>query len=563
MIRIRDIKLPVGHPDGAIMNEAADIMCLDKIYPGNSYPDWSYVIMRRSTDARHRPDIFRIYTVKILIEDKEEKRILKFLNDNRKDKRVRKSLEKIITVPVEEYCIPECGSDKLSSAPVIIGSGPAGLFCALLLARKGFRPRLFERGECVEARTKRVEGFWKGEKLSTESNVSFGEGGAGTFSDGKLTTLTKDTKGRNSFVIRIFYEHGANEEITYDAKPHIGTDVLKDVVRNIREEIISLGGEVHFNSKLTDIHTKNGALEAIEITDVNTKKCETIAADVCVLCIGHSARDTFEMLHRSGIIMSQKSFAVGFRIIHSQHLVDMWQYGEDHESLGLPSADYKVTNETAKGRRVYSFCMCPGGYVVNASSEEGRICVNGMSEFKRDSGYANSAVIAAITPDDFRQDDVSKEHPLAGMYYQRNIEKAAFERGEGSIPVQWFEDFALSRTSDDCGSIGESVKGAIKCANMRGIFSEDIDEAIIESIRKFGYTREEFDGKDTALLGVESRTSSPVRIERDENLQSNIKGIYPCGEGAGYAGGIVSAATDGIRCAEKIIETFFMENENG
>ncbi len=547
------------------MDECAKIMCLDRIYPGNSYPAWSYKILRRSTDARRRPDIYHVYTVRILIEDEEETKILSFLHKNARDRKISKNLEKIITQPPEEYEIPKCGGRKLPLNPVVIGAGPAGLFCALLLARAGFKPRLFERGESVLERTKSVEEFWKSGKLSCESNVQFGEGGAGTFSDGKLTTLTKDTNGRNSFVIKTFYEHGAPEEITYDAKPHIGTDILKDVVKNIREEIISLGGCVSFGSKLTGIVEKSGRLEAVEITDVKSGNVSTIDTNVCVLCLGHSARDTFEMLYKTGINIMPKSFAVGFRIIHPQSVVDEWQYGDDHEQLSLPAADYKVANETEGGRRVYSFCMCPGGYVVNASSEEGMLCVNGMSEYKRDSGYANSAIIAAITPDDFSQNDVSKDHPLAGMYYQRKIEKEAFARGDGRVPVQLFEDFASADGSASKIKSSEHlpIKGGIKAADLRGIFSGEIDEAIIESIRKFGYTRKEFDGKDTVMAGIESRTSSPIRIERDEALESNIKGIYPCGEGAGYAGGIVSAATDGIRCAEKIIETFYMEEADG
>ena len=556
MIRIRDIKLPIGHDAAAIMDEIANMICLDKIYPGNSYPDMSYRILRRSIDARHKPDIFYVYTVGLLTGEDDEQRIRSYLKAHASSGRIKKRLERILFDEPVFYEPPECGKCDITESPVVIGAGPAGLFCALLLARRGFRPKLYEQGKRVEERSADVAGFWRGEKLSSYSNVQFGEGGAGTFSDGKLNTLTKDASGRNSFVLRTFYEHGAKEEITYDAKPHIGTDVLKSVVANIREEIISLGGQVFFDSKLTGLLVEDGKLRGVTITDVNTQVSTDVAAGQCVLAIGHSARDTFEMLYGLKVPMEQKNFAVGFRMIHPQALVDKWQYGEGHEKLGLPAADYKVTNETEKGRRVYSFCMCPGGYVVNASSEDNRVCVNGMSESGRDGKYANSAIIAAITPDDFIQSEVSSDHPLAGMYYQRMIEEKASERGKGNIPVQFFEDFEAGAASGDIACADGAIKGIVCAADLRGIFSEDIDEAIIESVHKFGYTREEFDKKDALMAGIESRTSSPVRIPRNDDLESSISGLYPCGEGAGYAGGIVSAAVDGMKCAESIIRKY-------
>lgn len=562
MIRIRDIKLPVDSDEGAIIEECARILCLDRIYPGNSYPDFSYEILRKSIDARKKPDILFVYTVLILISEDDEKRILKYLMQNRTKPQVKRNIDRIITDPIITYTIPECGDNVLHHRPVVVGAGPAGLFCALALARRGFRPVVIERGENVDDRSRTVMAFWEGGELSPDSNVSFGEGGAGTFSDGKLTTLTKDTNGRNSYVIKTFAEHGAPNEITYEAKPHIGTDILKSVVKNIREEIISLGGEVHFNTRLTDIKTEGDLLSAVDVIDVANKNVRTIETNVCVLCIGHSARDTFEMLYAKNAEISPKSFAAGFRVIHPQSKVNNWQYGrEDTEGTPLPPADYKVANEASGGRRVYSFCMCPGGYVVNASSEEGGICVNGMSEYRRDGRFANSAIIAAVTPQDFKQDVVPNDHPLAGMYYQRNIEARAFETGCGNIPVQRFEDYekGVTVTEDDISAdVAAAVKGTVSPANLRGIFSEDIEDAIIESMHKFGYTRKGFD-TDAVMLGVETRTSSPVRIERDENFESNIKGLYPCGEGAGYAGGIVSAASDGLKCAEKIITRYKSE----
>ncbi|MBO4904626.1 MAG: FAD-dependent oxidoreductase [Lachnospiraceae bacterium] len=557
MLRIRDIKLPVTDRTDRIMDKIADILCLDKIYPGNSYPDYSYKILRRSTDARKKPDIFFVYTVLVIIGDRDEKKIVDFFEKNGKTPAIRKKRDKILTDDIARFVIPECGDQKLKNRPVVVGAGPAGLFSALLLARRGFCPLLVERGEPVDERTKRVEEFWKNGRLSPRSNVQFGEGGAGTFSDGKLNTLTKDVSGRNTFVISTFAEHGAPQDILTDAKPHIGTDKLKDVVRNIRKEIIDLGGEVMFNTCLSGIVSEDGHLSKIVLSDLESGNVSTVDTDICILAIGHSARDTFEMLYDSGIPMSAKSFAMGFRVIHPQSIVNEWSYGvEDPERLGLAPADYKVANTSSNDIRVYSFCMCPGGYVVNASSEEGRSCVNGMSEYKRDGRFANSAIIAAVDPDDFIQSQVPKDHPLAGMYFQRNIEEEAYRRGEGALPVQYFGDFVKNEASGQVRDLTDCVKGDAKPSNLRGIYSDRIDKAIIESIKKFGYTRKDFDAYDAVMAGVETRTSSPVRIERGDDLESTVKGLYPCGEGAGYAGGIVSAAADGIKCAVAVIEKY-------
>ncbi len=557
MIRIRDIKLPVDSNNEALLDMIAKILCLDMIYPGNSYPDFSFEILRRSIDARKKPQIYYVYTVKLLIGESEENRIIKFMSSDKRSSRLKKMRDHIFTEPLKEFTIPECGSDELTRRPVIVGLGPAGLFAALILARRGFCPVVIERGKSVEERSGIVDNFWRFGRLNPDTNVLFGEGGAGTFSDGKLNTLTKDVNGRNSFVIRTFAEHGAPASILTDAKPHIGTDMLKGVVKSIREEIIRLGGNVLFDTKLTGIDIANGKVRAVKVTDPGSKTERTIDTDICLLCIGHSARDTFKMLYELGIPMEQKSFAVGFRVVHPQEIVNEWQYGvKDASKLGLPPAEYKVTNETGDGRRVYSFCMCPGGFVVNASSEDHRLCVNGMSEHARDGKFANSAIVVAVTPDDFVQDEVSCDHPLAGMYYQRRVENECFIRGGGSIPAQRFADFE----ADTMGSVPEiaqdAVKGGVSAANLRGIYSADIDKALIESMHKFGYTMKDFDSADAMMLGVESRTSSPVRILRGDDEESDIKGLYPCGEGAGYAGGITSAASDGIRCAVSIIEKY-------
>lgn len=552
MIRIKDLKLNINSKEENLLVIIADVLMLQKIFGDIRLIDFSYEVCKRSIDARKKPDIFYIYTVKVLISSECEKKIREFHK-----KRNNKLSDKILWDNPEEYSIPKCGEENLNNRPIIVGSGPAGLFCALNFARCGFKPIIVERGECVEDRDKSVNDFWKGNKLNPESNIQFGEGGAGTFSDGKLNTLTKDKFGRNSFVLKTFYEFGANRDITIDAKPHIGTDVLKTVVKNMRTEIEKLGGTYMFNTKLIGINTENNSgkecVRSVLLEEVISKERTVINTQVLVLAIGHSSRDTLKMLYDLGVQMEQKNFAVGFRVVHPQEFVDKWAYDKSAKDLGLSAADYKVTNKTSSGRNVYSFCMCPGGYVVNASSEEGYLCVNGMSYSGRDSSYANSAIIASVTPSDFIQSEVPKNHPLAGMYYQRNLEKEAYNRANGSIGAQRFEDFENNCKSEIIEEYEGFVKGKISPCNLRNIFSEEIDKAFIESMHKFGYTREYFDNQCTVLLGVESRTSSPVRIVRDENCISNIEGLYPCGEGAGYAGGITSAAADGLRVSEEII----------
>ena len=555
MIIIRDIKINVRNDEAVILDRIADILDMFRIY-GKAFPSFSYETLRRSVDARHKPDICIVRTVKVLMDAHDEKKILKHLNDNKNIPRIKKNLSRIITSPPEEFVIPQIIYPKVHNKPVIVGMGPAGLFCALYLARCGACPIVIEQGEDAASRQRSVETFWKSGKLSPFSNVQFGEGGAGTFSDGKLNTLTKDTKGRNTFVLKILHEFGAPKDITIDSKPHIGTDILSVVVTNIRNEIIRLGGKVYFNTKLTGIKITDGSITGISVTDVGNDHARDMDCDTLVLAIGHSARDTFEMLFGLDIPMTAKSFAAGFRIIHPQENVNCWQYMiNDPSSIGLGPADYKVANTASNGRRVYSFCMCPGGYVVNASSEEGRLCVNGMSESARDGRFANSAIIAAVDPDDFIQDKVVPGHPLAGMYYQRRLEEEAYKRGCGRIPCQTFTGFESGNDDHTLPDLSGAVKGDVSSAKLRGIFTDEIDKAIIESIRKFGYTMKGFD--DSAVLcGVEARTSSPVRITRGDDLMSAVRGLYPCGEGAGYAGGITSAAADGLRVAEMIANRY-------
>lgn len=548
MIQIKDVKLPINHNDDAIEAKIRNILGLDRGSYSSKDITLSYKILKRSIDARKKPDIYYIYSLYVEF-GRDTKDIINYIK--------KKKIKNISFDKPTTYEAPECGNISINKRPVIVGSGPAGLFCAYILAQKGFRPIVIERGEDVDNRMNTVSALFEGGKLNTESNIQFGEGGAGTFSDGKLNTLTKDVNGRNTYVLQTFNKFGAPIEITYDAKPHIGTDLLRGVVKSMREYIQSLGGDFYFNTKLIDIDINNKSLQSIKVINTKDNSEHIIDTDICVLALGHSARDTFEMLHNKGVNMLQKSFAVGFRVQHPQSKVDYWQYGvNDAFKIGLSSADYKVTNECSNGRRVYSFCMCPGGYVVNASSEEGQICVNGMSEHNRDSGFANSAIIASITPDDFIQNVVPSDHPLSGMYYQRDIEKKAYLAGNGNICGQYFADFEKDVPTTSINENDICTKGLVSPGNLRNIFSNDIDEAIIEAIHRFGNTRIGYDDNNTVLYGVEARTSSPVRISRDESFLCNYAGIYPCGEGAGYAGGITSAATDGIKVAEQIVCTY-------
>lgn len=545
MIQIKDIKLKIDHDENALRQKIFDV-CKLKGY-GKGSVKFEYKLIRQSIDARKKPDIYYIYSVAVDF-GVEESKIIKYLRSKR--------LNNIVFEAPVEYRIPQIGEKSLDKRPVIVGSGPAGLFVAYVLAQRGFNPIVIERGESVEDRINTVNKTFTSGSINNESNVQFGEGGAGTFSDGKLNTLTKDINGRNSYVLKTFAKFGAKENITYQAKPHIGTDQLTKVVANMRNEIIKLGGQFMFSTKLIDFEAENHELKAVKIVDVISGREQVIETDICVLCIGHSARDTFELLYNKQIEMEQKSFAVGFRVAHRQELVNMWQLGvRNTKDIGLEAADYKVTNECSNNRRVYSFCMCPGGYVVNASSEKGRMCVNGMSESQRDSEYANSAIICAITPQDFKQDVVSGNHPLSGMYFQRIIEERAYNCGDGNIPVQYFKDFCKNRVSDDFNYEG-CTKGLVRSGNLREILDDEINHAIIESMHKFGYTRKGFDDDNTLMYGIEARTSSPIRIQRNEDFESVVSGLYPCGEGAGYAGGITSAATDGIKVAEAIITKY-------
>ncbi len=435
--------------------------------------------------------------------------------------------------------------------PVIIGAGPAGLFAAFLLTEYGCPPLVLDRGKPISERRKDVDRFWSTGILDPNSNVLFGEGGAGTFSDGKLNTSDKDKTGRIAYVLKTFARFGAPGEIIYDQKPHIGTDVLAEVITSMRQYLEEKGCRFQFETTVEDFCVEDGKLRQILCTHKGVT--QILPANQVVLAIGHSSRDTFQTLHKRGILMEAKNFAVGFRVEHPQKMIDEALYGK--ENLGkLPAATYKLTSNFANGRSVYSFCMCPGGYVVNASSEANRMVVNGMSYAARDGANANSAIVVSVTKEDFRNANMSVD-PLVGMYYQMEIEEAAYRLGNGAIPQQLYGDYRQDTVSHAYGEFDSQTKGARRFANLRGIFTEEIEQSFLQGMEHFSHIIPGFDRADAILSGVESRTSSPVRILRDESLQCTIaQGLYPCGEGAGYAGGIVSAAVDGLRVAEAILK---------
>ncbi len=529
MIRITQVKLPIKHNEEELINAIAKAL---KLPPQRIL---NYQIVKRSIDAR-KNEIKYIYTIDAVVildgKEKETGIINRCHNAN------------VTLTKTERYQFLPSGEEPLSHRPVVVGTGPAGLFTAYLLAINGYQPLVLERGYEVRKRVEAVEHFWRTNELNPECNVQFGEGGAGTFSDGKLNTLVKDANNRYRLVMETFVKFGAPTDILYLNKPHIGTDKLRNVVENMREEIIRCGGEVRFCSALTDMIIEQGSLRAIEINHNEVIPCELL-----ITAVGHSARDTFAMFHRRGLKLTAKAFAIGFRIEHNQSMISRSQYGSDY--IHLPAADYKLTHQTAKGRGVYSFCMCPGGFVVNASSEQGYVTVNGMSNYNRDEVNANSAIVVTIQPQDFGSGD-----PLSGIEFQRKIERAAFQAGKGYVPVQLFGDLLRDRDSVTIGNVTPNIKGEYRLTNLKECLPADILDALKEGIQAFDHKIKGFADEDAVLSGVESRTSSPVRILRDEHFEANIKGIYPCGEGAGYAGGITSAAIDGIKVFEAIAERF-------
>ena len=525
MIQITQLKLPYQHSMVDLEQKIRKTLKLS----GNQ--KFTYRITKKSIDARKKPELFLVYTVQVTCEN--ENGIVK------KSKNASVSIVKNKT-----YILPNSGEESLTAPPLIIGAGPAGLFAAFVLAEAGFTPILIERGKSVEERQKDVEDFWKTGILNTASNVQFGEGGAGTFSDGKLNTVVKDPANRNAFVLETFVRFGAPEQILYENKPHIGTDILCNVIANMRNYLLDKGVQVHFETC-----AKEFVIENQKIKRVVCENGMTFDVSAVVLALGHSARDTFQTLNSLEIPMEAKNFAVGFRVEHPQKMINDALYGEQMQEM--PAAPYKVTSNFPNGRGVYSFCMCPGGYVVNSSSEEEMLVVNGMSYSGRNSTTANSAIIISVDQNDFKESGA-----LAGMHFQQALERKAYQLANGKIPQQLYGDYCDNKCSTSYGEFSSNTKGETAFVNLRGLFNEDMEESFMEGMEHFARIIPGFNRKDAILSGVESRTSSPIRILRDENYESEIKGIYPCGEGAGYAGGITSAAMDGIRVAEAIIKKY-------
>lgn len=525
MIRVSGISVPLS-TDFSRLRE----LCVKKLgIPERSLK--TVRLSRKAVDARRRSDVH--FTISLDITAQGEDKLLK-------------RLKNAAAVSEDSYSVPV--PDKLpENPPVIVGFGPAGMFAALVLALAGARPIVLERGYDVDSRVKAVETFRSEGRLDPRCNVQFGEGGAGTFSDGKLTTGIRDR--RIGWILEQLVEAGAPGEILYLAKPHIGTDKLRGCVKSIREKVISLGGEIRFGARFCGYSEKDGRICSAEYED----DCgmHTIPADSLILASGHSARDVFGLLHSRKVTLSQKSFSVGVRIEHLREDIDRAMYGSFAGHPALKAADYKLAVHLPGGRSLYTFCMCPGGYVMAASSEEGRLAVNGMSCFARDAENSNSALLVGITPGDYGSD-----HPLAGMYLQRELEEKAFIAGgsDYSAPVTTVGGLLEGTVPDRFGKVKPSYRPGVRFAGPEEYLPDYVCAALREGIKAMGRKIPGFDSPDAVLTGIESRSSSPVRIDRDESLQSvSLRGLYPCGEGAGYAGGIVSAAVDGMKCAEAVL----------
>lgn len=520
MIRIRDIALPPEHDANQLLFEASRMLKVS----GSKIKKLS--IVRRSVDARKKPDVRIVYTIDVAIDGNEQKLLR------------QSGCKKAAIAKKEYYKVPKIG-ELPEKRPVIVGFGPAGMFAALVLAMAGRKPLVLERGADAKTRHEKVADFFTTGKLDTKTNVQFGEGGAGTFSDGKLNTGVNNP--RIGWILEQFVKFGAREDILFDAKPHIGTDILLEVVQNLRRRVMELGGEVRFNTQVTGICVENGRITGVMVGD------ERVNCDTVILAVGHSARDTFQMLQDMQIPMEPKPFAMGVRIEHKQKMIDSAQYGA--VDLPLPPADYKLVKHL-DGKTVYTFCMCPGGHVVAAASEEGGIVTNGMSYADRDGENANAALLVTVNPEEFPFDG-----PLGGMHWQRSIEEKAFSLTYGyCAPAQKVGDFLSGRASTGAGSVEPTYKPGVHWCDLHKVLPESITNALEEALPLLDGSLKGFADADAVLTAPETRSSSPVRILRDESRQSAVSGLYPCGEGAGYAGGIMSAAIDGMMTAEAVIE---------
>ncbi|MBW4668930.1 MAG: NAD(P)/FAD-dependent oxidoreductase [Cyanomargarita calcarea GSE-NOS-MK-12-04C] len=526
MLRLTEVKLPLDHLQGEI--ETAILKKLE-ITPEELI---GYSIFKRSYDARKKGEIVFVYILDV--ETTQENRLRERL---KKDKNV-------IVTPDMSYRFVAQAPSHLGIRPIVIGTGPCGMFAALMLAQMGFRPIVLERGKAVKERTADTFGFWRKKGLNPESNAQFGEGGAGTFSDGKLYSQVRDSQHHGRKVLTELVKAGASPEILYVNKPHIGTFKLVGIVEKMRATIESLGGEIRFQSRVEDIHIEKG-----QVRGVTLASGEHIRSDRVVLAVGHSARDTFQMLFDRGVYIEAKPFSIGFRVEHPQSLIDRSRFGTQAGHRLLGAADYKLVHHCSNGRSVYSFCMCPGGLVVAAASEPGRVVTNGMSQYSRNERNANSAIVVGITPDDY------PGHPLAGIEFQRRLEERAFELGGGTYeaPGQLVGDFIANRPSQALGTVQPSYTPGVHLGDLSLSLPDYAIEAIREALPAFDKQIKGFAMNDAVLTGVETRTSSPIRIKRKEDCQSlNIEGLYPAGEGAGYAGGILSAGIDGIKVAEAV-----------